>query len=347
MQVDIRSQQEADIVEFLKAQGEKPFRSRQIFEWLWAKSAGSFDEMTNLPLALREALKKAYSIPGLSIHAELASKDGTRKFTFATSDDHLVEGVLIPAGGRVTACISSQIGCPLNCSFCATATLKNRRNLIAGEIFDQIPLLEERSMKAYGKKLSNIVLMGMGEPLLNYENVMHAIFFLTSESGLGISPRRITLSTAGLKDGIRRLADDRVRFHLAISLHTANEQKRTRIMPINKSNSLKDLAESIRYFHQQTGTRITYEYLLMKDFNDSLEDASELAEFCKITPCKVNLIEYNEVEGSPFKRSARESFQAFYNFLEARNMVVNIRRSRGYDIAAACGQLAGQAQTES
>lgn len=344
MPLDIRSQNLEEITSFVEELGEKAFRARQLYEWLWKKNAGDFEQMSNLPQHLRERLKEKYIINRLNRATELVSIDKTRKYGFRASDDLLVEGVLIPAAGRVTACISSQIGCPLNCSFCATSRLKSRRNLETGEIIDQVHLLQESSLKAYGRKLSNLVLMGMGEPLLNYENVMRAISLLTSEEGTGISPRRITLSTVGLADGIRRLGDDKVRFPLAISLHSADEQKRSLIMPVNKSNPLSALAGSIQYFHRQTGTRVTYEYLLMKDFNDSLADAGQLAEFCRITPCKVNLIEYNEVEGSPYKRSPKERFETFAGFLESKNMVVNIRRSRGHDIAAACGQLAGQAE---
>ena len=342
MPLDIRNQEMDEIRAFVEGLGEKSFRARQIYEWVWKKNAGSFDQMSNLPLGLRKSLEKDYVINCLTVNTEQISKDRIRKYGFRTFDDQLVEGVLIPSGKRITGCISSQIGCPLNCSFCATARLKNRRNLSAGEIFDQVHLLLENATKAYGAKLSNLVFMGMGEPLLNYENVLRAISHITSVDGLGISPRRLTLSTVGLKDGIRRLGDDKFRCLLAISLHSTNDRKRSHIMPINKSNPLPELAESIKYFFSQTGTRIIYEYLLMKDFNDSTEDARGLAEFCKITPCKVNLIEYNRVEGSPFESSTKDRFEAFAGFLESRNMVVNIRRSRGQDIAAACGQLAGQ-----
>ena len=344
MTLDIRNQTQEEITLFVEEQGEKAFRARQIYEWLWKKNASDFEQMSNLPQPLRESLKKNYVIRRLNPATELVSSDKTRKYGFHTFDDLLVEGVLIPATGRVTACISSQVGCPLNCIFCATARLRSRRNLETGEILDQVHLLQDGSVKAYGRKLSNIVLMGMGEPLLNYENVLRSISILISTEGLAISPSRITLSTVGLVDGIRRLGDDKVRFPLAISLHSADEQKRSLIMPVNKSNPLPALAEALKYFHQQTGTRITYEYLLLKDFNDSLADARQLAEFCRITPCKVNLIEYNEVEGSPYKRSNRNRFEEFAGFLESKNMVVNIRRSRGHDIAAACGQLAGQAE---
>jgi len=337
---EIREVDSTEITSFVQAEGEKPFRARQIMEWLWKIGVTDFDRMSNLPARLRESLKEHFAISGLIIKTEQISRDKTRKFGFQCPDDMIVEGVLIPSMGRVTACLSSQVGCPLNCSFCATARLKTRRNLSAGEIFDQVVLLQNASQDAFGTHLSNLVFMGMGEPLLNYDNVLAAISHMTDEKGLGISPRRITLSTAGLTKGITRLAHEKVKFNLAISLHTANDAKRDSLMPVNKSNPLLELAESLKIFYQETGTRISYEFLLMKDFNDSLKDARELAEFCKITPCKVNLIEYNEVEGSTHHKSTPERMQAFVDFLESLNMIVNVRRSRGQDIDAACGQLA-------
>lgn len=337
---DIREVDAAGIISFVEAQGEKPFRGRQIMEWLWKNGVTDFDRMSNLPARLRESLKEHFTISAILIKTEQTSRDKTRKYGFLCPDGLLVEGVLIPSMGRVTACLSSQVGCPLNCSFCATARLKTRRDLSAGEIFDQVVLLQDASQKAFGTHLSNLVFMGMGEPLLNYDNVLAAISHMTDEKGLGISPRRVTLSTAGLTKGITRLAHEKVKFKLAISLHTANDLKRNALMPVNKSNPLTELAKSLKLFHQETGTRISYEYLLMKDFNDGLKDARELAEFCKITPCKVNLIEYNEVDGSTHQKTTPERMQAFVDFLESRNMIVNIRRSRGQDIDAACGQLA-------
>ncbi len=344
---DLRELEEEEIREFVSAQDEKPFRARQIMEWLWKKSVYDFDRMSNLPSSLRDALRKNFSISSLTVKTEQVSTDRTRKYGFSGTDGNLVEGVLIPSRQRVTACISSQIGCLLNCSFCATSKLKNRRNLTAGEIYVQVSLLQEQSLAWYGRGLSNLVFMGMGEPLLNYENVLRSIHFITSETGMGMSPRRITLSTVGLVEGINRLARDKVKFDLAVSLHTANNEKRSRIIPVNKSNPLPALSEAIQHFYGETGLRITYEYLLMKDFNDGLADAKELAEFCRITPCKINLIEYNEVEGSMQKKTSPERRQAFKEFLDSRNMVVTIRRSRGQDIDAACGQLAGRSTPRS
>ncbi len=339
---DLRELGAEEVKEFVLQQNEKPFRASQIMEWVWKKAEFDFNRMSNLPAGLRTALLENFNISTLEEQTEQVSKDGTRKYGFSGPDGNLVEGVLIPSRQRVTACISSQIGCPLNCRFCATSKLTNRRDLTAGEIFDQVILLQEKSKTSYGKGLSNLVFMGMGEPLLNYDNVLKAIQFITAEKGLGMSPRRITLSTAGLIEGINQLAADKIKFELAISLHTANNEKRTQIMPVNKSNPLPELAVAIQNFHKETGQRITYEYLLMGDFNDSLEDAKELAEFCRISPCKVNLIEYNEVPGYSRKKTSASKIQAFSDFLESKNMIVNIRRSRGEDIDAACGQLAGR-----
>jgi 23S rRNA (adenine2503-C2)-methyltransferase len=339
---DIRERTDAEIIDFVQSVGEKSFRGRQILEWLWKNGVTDFDRMSNLPLRLRDSLKEQFSLSGLNIEAEQASRDKTRKYAFRCPDGRLVEGVLIPSQGRVTACLSSQVGCPLNCRFCATASLQNRRDLSTGEIFDQVILLQAASSHSFGTHLSNLVFMGMGEPLLNDENVLRAIARMTDEKGLGISPRRITLSTAGLVKGINRLAREKVKFNLAVSLHTANEEKRNSLMPVNRSNPLAALSDALKLFYRETGTRITYEFLLMKDFNDSIRDARELAEFCRISPCKVNLIEYNEVEGSPYQRTTADRMQAFMDFLASKNIVVNTRRSRGQDIDAACGQLAGK-----
>jgi 23S rRNA (adenine2503-C2)-methyltransferase len=338
---DIREADEQEIRDFILRENEKPFRTRQIMDWIWKKGARDFSRMSNLPLALRDSLSKNFGFSTLEKKTEQVSRDGTRKYGFSGVDGLLAEGVLIPSRNRVTACISSQIGCLLNCSFCATARLKDRRNLTAGEIYDQVMLLQESSNAAFGRGLTNLVFMGMGEPLLNYDDVLRSIYYISSDAGMGISPRRITLSTAGIVEGINRLASDRVRFDLAISLHTANNDKRSLIMPVNKSNPLPALSVAIQNFHLQTGLRITYEYLIMKDFNDGPEDARELAEFCRITPCKVNLIEYNQVPGSQYTKTTPGRLEAFREFLESRNMIVNIRRSRGEDIDAACGQLAG------
>ena len=339
---DLRSLSLAEIEDYFALLNEPGYRAEQVFEWLWCKNVGSFDQMTTLPLALRTKMKNDFFLSHLITEMVQRSKDGTRKIAFRSTDNHCIEGVLIPAGNRMTACISSQAGCALNCSFCATGKMGFKRNLTSGEIFDQVTETEKLAREVSGNRLSNIVFMGMGEPLLNYKNVMHAVSMISSDKGAGYSPARITISTVGIIKYIRKLADDRVPVQLAISLHTANNKKRELIMPVTRSNPLTGIADAIKYYHKKTGSRISYEYLLLRDFNDTISDARELARFCRISPCKINLIEYNEVKGSPFKRSDLARTKEFAGFLESKNLVVNIRRSRGSDIDAACGQLAGK-----
>jgi 23S rRNA (adenine2503-C2)-methyltransferase len=295
--------------------------------------------MTSLSLSLRELLEQNFCLNAVKIHKAEKSSDGTIKYSLKLYDNKLVEGVLIPSKKRLTACISSQVGCSLSCTFCATGTLKLERNLNYAEIYDQIFILNEEALLNFGKPLSNIVYMGMGEPLLNYENLLKSIELVLSKTGLSMSPKRITVSTAGIAKMIKKLADDDVRFNLAISLHTSDDKKREEIMPINKSINLEELKESIKYFFEKTGTRITYEYILFKDINDSLDDAHELVKFCKSTPCKVNLIEYNSVDNIPFQKASNNKTEKFINFLNEKNVIVNLRRSKGKDINAACGQL--------
>ena len=339
---DIRELKLAELEDFFKGIDEKSFRAKQVYDWLWKKHVTDFDQMTNLSHSLRDQLSQNFYFRALQLITTQVSSDGTRKYGFKTSDNLIIEGVLIPSGVRATACISSQAGCALKCLFCATGKIEFRRDLTTGEMFDQVAAIEKTAKEINDNKLSNIVLMGMGEPLLNYDNVLKAIERISSDDGLGYSPSRITISTAGIVKMIRKLADDGIKCNLAVSLHTADNFKRDQIMPLNKSNPLDELSGAIKYFHQKTGTRISYEYLLLKDFNDTHKDARQFAEFCKISPCKINLIEYNEVTGSPFKRSDPERTRSFKEFLESRNLVVNLRKSRGADIDAACGQLAGK-----
>lgn len=339
---DIRALSVDEISSFFIANGEKAFRAKQVNEWLWKVGAQSFDEMTNLSVSTRQLLADHFVINAISVDEKQISEDRTIKSSFKTSDGKFVEGVLIPTASRMTACISSQIGCSLSCKFCATGRLDRLRNLNADEIFDQVVHISRQSMEHYGIPLSNIVYMGMGEPLLNYKNVMGSIERITAPEGLAMSPKRITVSTAGIAKMIHKLADDKVKFNLALSLHAANEKKRDYIMPINESNNLTVLAEEMRYFYDQTGTRPTLEYIIFKDFNDSLNDARELAEFCKNFPTKINIIEYNHIDGGEFKKADIAKTDKFKLFLEERNLIVNIRRSRGKDIDAACGQLANK-----
>jgi len=336
---NIRQLKLEELINFLKNQNIPLYRAKQIHEWLWKKRAVNFNEMTSLPLSLRDLLEQNFSLNAVKIHKAERSNDGTIKYSLKLHDSKLVEGVLIPSKKRLTACISSQVGCSLSCTFCATGTLKLERNLNYAEIYDQIFILNEEALLNFGKPLSNIVYMGMGEPLLNYENLLKSIELVSSKNGLSMSPKRITVSTAGIAKMIKKLADDEVRFNLAISLHSSDDVKREEIMPINKSINLEELKESIKYFFEKTGIRITYEYILFKDINDSLDDAHELVKFCKSTPCKVNLIEYNSVDNIPFEKASNNKTEKFINFLNKKNVIVNLRRSKGKDINAACGQL--------
>lgn len=340
--VNIRNLSFEELKSSILGLGEKSFRAKQIVEWLWQKDARSFEEMSNLPKNLREKLSEIFSIDHILIKDEQISSDKTIKCAFSVRDEFVVEGVLIPTSKRMTACISSQIGCSLACKFCATGKLKLMRNLTPGEIVDQVVHLKSLAEEKYSTNLSNIVYMGMGEPLLNYKNTIRSIDWITSEDGLGMSPKRITVSTAGIAKMIIKLGEDQVKFNLALSLHAANDKKRNHIMEINESNNIDSLKEALIYFHQKTGSRVTFEYIIFKDFNDSLTDAQELAEFAKCVPCKINIIEYNPIDNGEFQKASSEKVSAFASFLEDRNMVVNIRRSRGKDIDAACGQLANK-----
>lgn len=339
---DIRKMSVEEIAKELTDNGEKAFRAKQIYEWLWMKSAASFEDMTNLSKPLRDWLDTNYCINRITIASKQISNDRTIKVAFKLHDGNEVEGVLIPTENRMTACVSSQVGCSLSCKFCATGYLKRMRNLEAAEIYDQVVMIKELAAEHYDMPLSNIVYMGMGEPLLNYNNVLQSINHITSEKGLGMSPKRITVSTAGIAKMIKKLADDEVRFNLALSLHAANDEKRSQIMSINDANNLPILKEALEYYYKATNNRVTFEYCVFDDFNDSLEDAKELWQFTKHVPAKVNLIEYNPIEMADFVNTGADKLDAFAEFLESRNVVVNVRRSRGKDIDAACGQLANK-----
>ncbi len=339
---DIRAISKQELKDFFLSKGEKAFRAKQVYEWLWKKSAIDFDEMTNVSLSIREMLKNNFTINAVKVDDSQFSKDGTIKNAFRLHDDKICEGVLIPLDDRATACISSQVGCSLACEFCATGRLKRMRNINADEIYDQVRIIRDQAVEHLGHPLSNIVYMGMGEPLLNYKNVLKSIEKITSPEGLGMSPKRITVSTAGVAKMIEKLADDDVKFNLALSLHAANDHKRNKIMGINQSNNLEALSKALKYFYAKTKTRVTYEYIIFDNFNDELQDAKELYEFSKHVPCKVNIIEYNPIDDGEFKQAKVEKVQAFKKYLEDNGLVVNIRKSRGKDIDAACGQLANK-----
>lgn len=334
----------SELEQYFETLGEKKFRINQIWEWLWAKHAHSFDEMTNLSKDLRTNLADSFSLPALTVDATQYSADGTIKSRFQTADSHLVEGVLIPTDERKTACVSSQIGCSLSCKFCATGYMERKRNLDYDEIYDEVVLINQQSERVYEKKLTNIVFMGMGEPLLNYKNVLKAIERITAPDGLAMSPRRITVSTAGVAKMIHQLGDDKVKFKLAVSLHAANDKKRNEIMPINESNNLKSLVDALNHFYRQTGSEITFEYILFKDFNDSRQDADELVKIFRQVPADlVNIIEYNPIEQALFAKPEENAIQQFMQHLEKNRVNARLRRSRGKDIDAACGQLANKA----
>lgn len=324
------------------AAGEPAFRAKQVYEWIWKKAARSFDAMGNIPKTTREWLSEKFSLQIVTTAEAQYSSDRTIKSSFQLHDNNLVEGVLIPTRERVTACVSSQVGCSLTCSFCATGYMDRKRNLESFEIYDQVVLIRDQAQEKYGQALTNIVYMGMGEPLLNYANVLKSIEQITSPEGLGMSPRRITVSTAGIAKMIQKLGDDQVKFNLALSLHAANDTKRNQIMPINESNTLQVLKAALLYFFEKTGNEITLEYIVFNKFNDTIEDARELYEFAKGIPCKINLIEYNPIAQSSFVNAEADAIAKFSAFLESKRMIVNIRRSRGRDIDAACGQLAGK-----
>ncbi len=339
---DIRALSLDEIKGFFETNGDKAFRAKQVYEWLWQKSATSFSQMTNLSLATRTLLEDHFEIRAVQIAEAQVSKDRTIKIAFRLHDGNIVEGVLIPTETRMTACISSQVGCSLTCKFCATGRLERLRNLNHDEIYDQVVRIRDLAMEKYNAPLTNIVYMGMGEPLLNYSNVLKSIDRITAPDGLNMSPQRITVSTAGIAKMIKKLGDDKVRFNVALSLHAANDVKRSHIMPINETNTLDVLEEALHYFYDQTGTRVTFEYIIFKDFNDKIEDARELVDFCRKVPAKVNVIEYNPIEDGEFMQTTTERLAGFIRVLEENNIIVNVRRSRGKDIDAACGQLANK-----
>lgn len=341
-ELDIRTLSLEALQEMVVELGQPKFRAKQIYHWLWKKRASSFQEMSNLPKVLLEQLEEQFQILPVSVQDEQHSTDGTVKSAFVTHDNKVIEGVLIPTEKRMTACISSQVGCSLTCAFCATGKLKRMRNLTAAEIYDQVVVIDKQAQEKFKKPLTNIVMMGMGEPLLNYNEVKKGIDRITSEDGLGMSPKRITLSTAGIAKMIKKLGDDQARFNLALSLHAANDEKRSKIMPINDQNSLPVLVEALTYYYQKTKNIITFEYIIFKDFNDGIDDARDLARFCKKVPSKVNIIEYNSIDGGEFSKSPQDRVDAFVRFLEMQNIVAKVRKSRGNDIDAACGQLANK-----
>jgi 23S rRNA (adenine2503-C2)-methyltransferase len=339
---DLRSLSADDLVAEMEIMGEKPFRAQQIYSWLWNKRVRHIDEMRNLPANLRQKLAKRFTIRTLTVAEKQLSSDGTVKFAFRTFDQRTIESVLIPTESRLTVCVSSQVGCSLSCSFCATGQLKRMRNLSAGEIFDQVWEVQQEAQRTYQRPLTNIVYMGMGEPLLNFSEVVESIGHITSPRGLGMSPSRITVSTAGIAKMIETLAERAPKVNLALSLHAPDDVKRTAIMPINATNNLRALELALKKYYSITGQPFTFEYILLPNCNDSAEDAKKLAAICKRHPVKVNLIEYNPIDGAEFQRPTEKELENFKRQLEKAGITATIRHSRGRDIDAACGQLANK-----
>jgi 23S rRNA (adenine2503-C2)-methyltransferase len=339
---DIRAVSKELLREFFVTHGDKAFRGNQVYEWLWSKGAHSFEDMTNISKETRAMLESNFVINHIKVDTIQRSEDGTIKNAVRLHDGLVVESVLIPTNTRTTACVSSQVGCSLDCNFCATARLKRMRNLEPAEIYDQVLAIDKESRLYFNHPLSNIVFMGMGEPLMNYNNVMKAIEMITSSEGLGMSPKRIMVSTSGVPKMIKKLADDDVKIKLAVSLHSAIDEIRAKIMPFSKSFPLADLRESLEYWYRKTKSKISYEYVVWKDINDNKESIDALVKFCKYVPCKVNLIEYNPIDDGEFQQASEEATNAYIKALEASGIVVKVRRSRGKDIDAACGQLANK-----
>ena len=339
---DIRALSQDQLIDLFTTIEEPVFRAKQVYDWLWSKGVIDFNQMSNLSKKVREYLETNFVINAVQIHELQISSDKTIKCAMRLHDNYVVESVLIPHRLRMTACISSQVGCSLSCTFCATGKLKRMRNLNADEIFDQVVLIKNTAAEKYKAPLTNIVYMGMGEPLLNYKEVLSSVDKITSPTGLGMAAKRITVSTAGVAKMISKLGDDEVRFNLALSLHAANDEKRNHIMPINETNSLDNLAQALQHFTEKTGSRPTFEYIAFKDFNDSIKDAQELVNYSKKVKSKVNIIEYNSIDGSDFIQTSKERLLAFTQHLEKNGVICNVRHSRGKDIDAACGQLANK-----
>ena len=339
---DIRAISKELLREFFVTNGDKALRGNQVYEWLWSKGAHSFDDMTNLSKETRAMLEANFVINHIKVDQMQRSEDGTVKNAVRLHDGLVVESVLIPTNTRTTACVSSQVGCSLDCNFCATARLKRMRNLEPGEIYDQVLAIDNESKLYHNRPLSNIVFMGMGEPLMNYNNVIKAIDMITSDEGLGMSPKRIMVSTSGIPKMIKKMADDDVKFKLAVSLHSAIDEVRAKIMPFSSSFPLKDLRESLEYWYRKTKSKVSYEYVVWKGINDNKQAVDALVKFCKYVPCKVNLIEYNPIDDGEFQQASEESVNLYIKELEKAGIVVKVRRSRGKDIDAACGQLANK-----
>jgi 23S rRNA (adenine2503-C2)-methyltransferase len=342
MKIDIRSLTENQIIEFFLDKGFDSYRGKQVYEWIWKKSIYSFDDMTNLSKDLRIMLDTHFVINHIEVDKIQKSSDGTIKNAVKLFDDYTVESVLIPTDDRTTACVSSQVGCSLDCKFCATSKLKRMRNLNPDEIYDQVVTINNQSLKYFKRPLSNIVFMGMGEPLMNYNNLIESIEKISSDKGLNMSQKRIVVSTSGIPKMIKKLADENLKVNLALSLHSALEETRNQIMPFSTKFSLEDIKESLLYWYSKTKRRITFEYIVWKGINDSVDDINALVNYCKSIPSKVNLIEYNSIGDENFTSASQSMIDLYKDLLEKNRITVTVRRSRGKDIDAACGQLANK-----
>lgn len=341
---DIRALSREELKQWFLDHNHPAFRANQVYDWLWNKSHTSFEEMSNLSLALRNELEEHFTINSVQVDQLQRSTDGTIKNAVKLHDNLIVESVLIPTEKRITACVSSQVGCSLDCDFCATASLKRMRNLNPDEIYDQVVAIKKEAEEYYNRPLTNIVMMGMGEPLLNYKNVLEALEKVTSPEGLGMAARRITLSTVGIPKLIVKLADDGVKFNLAVSLHSAVQSTREKMMPMASKNHLDELLQSLQYWYKVTGRKVTFEFVVWAGVNDSDEEISALVNFVKKVPCKVNIIQYNPIDNGAYTQAPQERVDAYLEALKKVDVIAKVRQSRGQDIDAACGQLANKTE---
>lgn len=343
LKINLKSLSRDELRSKLVAMGLKKYRADQVLAWIYKQYALSFEDMTNIKKSERDLLASVFLLPSPKILKTEVSGDGTRKYLFALEDGHTVESVLIPDEDRQTLCISSQVGCRQACRFCLTGSRGFVRDLRAYEIADQVLEISRGLRQEGGRGITNIVLMGMGEPLANYDEVVKAIAVITSATGLGFSPRRITLSTAGLVPGIDRLGASGTKVNLAVSLNATTDEVRDRIMPVNRRHPIKELLAACKRFPLEPRRRITFEYVLLRDVNDSEEDAVRLAKLLRGIRSKVNLIPFNPFPGSPFKRPDDAKVRIFQKILLNHHFTAPVRESRGRDISAACGQLREQA----
>ncbi len=337
--IDLLGYNVGDLENLMQELGEQRFKGRQLFKWLYNTRESDFEKMTNLSRKLRGKLTERFIFGGLKVDKVSRSSDGTEKILFMLDDGLFIESVRIPDRKTTTVCVSSQVGCPLGCKFCATGQIGFRRNLSAGEIVGQLLFFRGK----YGEDaFNNIVFMGMGEPLLNYENVTRSVGIISSELGLSLSAKRITVSTVGIVPKIYQLADSGLKVNLAISLHAATDEKRKKLMPAAKPYPLADLMKAAKYFADKRKKRITFEYILFEGFNDTFQDVKDLSNLVKGVPSKINILAYNPVEGLPYRRPSEEKINEFGRLLYPRAPAVTVRKSRGLDVDAACGQLAGR-----